>query len=61
LVVRIRDRAATKHGRRFANYVKAVLSIVFTWDADRGYVTVNPTEKVKNVRPQKGTPKANRP
>ena len=50
LVVRIRDKAAIKHGRRFGNYVKAVLSILFSWGAERGYVKANPVEKVKNVR-----------
>jgi Phage integrase family len=61
LVVRIRDKAAAKHGRRFANYVKAVLSIVFAWAAERGYVKANPAEKVRNIRRPKGTPEANRP
>ena len=49
LVVRIRDKANARHGRRFGNYVKAVLSIVFAWGAERGYVSSNPAENVKNV------------
>ncbi|MGC2409767.1 MAG: hypothetical protein WA441_07205 [Methyloceanibacter sp.] len=61
LVVRIRDKAVMKHGRRFANYVKAVLSILFAWGAERGYLTANPAEKVRNIRRQKGAPEANRP
>lgn len=61
LVVRIRDKTAVKHGRRFANYVKAVTSILFAWGAERGYVKLNPAEKVKNIRRQKGAPEANRP
>ncbi len=61
VVVRIRDKAVTKHGRRFANYIKAVLSIVFAWGAEREYVSSNPADKVKNVRRQKGAPQANRP
>jgi hypothetical protein len=61
LVVRIRDKAATKHGRRFANYVKAVLSIIFAWGAERGYIASNPADKVKNIRREKGAPEANRP
>jgi hypothetical protein len=56
LIVRIRDKAVTKHGRRFANYVKAVLSIVFNWGADRGYIASNPAQKVKNV-PARGEPR----
>jgi integrase len=60
LVVRIRDKATAQHGRRFGNYVKAVMSIVFAWGAERGYVAANPAEKVKNIRRQKGSPEANR-
>jgi integrase len=60
LIVRIRDKTATKHGRRFANYVKAVLSILFAWGAERDYVKANPAEKVKNIRRPKATPDANR-
>ena len=61
LVVRIRDKATARHGRRFGNYVKAVMSIVFAWGAERGYVASNPAEKVRNIRRQKGSPEANRP
>jgi integrase len=61
LVVRIRDKAATQHGRRFGNYVKALLSIIFAWGAERGYVASNPAENVRNIRRQKGSPEANRP
>jgi integrase len=61
LIVRIRDKAAMKHGRRFANYVKAVLSILFAWGAERDYVAANPAEKIKNIRKPKNAPKANRP
>jgi integrase len=56
-----RDKATARHGRRFGNYVKALLSIVFAWGAERGYVSSNPAEKVKNVRRQKDAPEANRP
>lgn len=61
LIVRVRDKAGAKHGRRFGNYVKAVLSIVFSWGLERGYVDANPAEGVKNIRRAKGTPRANRP
>lgn len=60
LIVRIRDKAETKHGRRFANYVKAVLSILFAWGAERDYVKTNPAEKVRNIRRPKNAPEANR-
>jgi hypothetical protein len=60
LIVRIRDKAASKHGRRFANYVKAVLSIIFAWGAERGYVKSNPAEKIRNIRRRKGASEVNR-
>lgn len=60
LVVRIRDKAGER-GRRFANYVKAVLSILFSWGVERGYLHTNPAERVKNIRRPKGAPEANRP
>jgi hypothetical protein len=38
LVVKIRDKAEAGKGVRFANYVKAVLSILFTWGKERGRI-----------------------
>ena len=61
LVVRVRDKAAAKGGRRFGTYVKQVLSLVFAWGLERGYLTVNPAEGIKNIRRPSGTPRANRP
>jgi integrase len=61
LIVRIRDKAAQQHGRRLANYVKAVISIVFGWGLERDCVKSNPAEGVKNIRRRKDAPKANRP
>jgi integrase len=61
LVVRIRDKAAATRGRRFGNYVKAVLSIVFAWGAERGYLTANPVEGIKDIRRNRGAPESNRP
>jgi integrase len=61
LMVRIRDKAATKHGRRFANYVKTVLSLLFAWGSERDYVKANPAEKIRNIRRPKNAPMANRP
>jgi hypothetical protein len=60
LVVRIRDKAAVK-GRRQANYVKAVLSILFAWGSERGFLANNPASEIKDIRRNKGTPDANRP
>jgi integrase len=61
LIVRIRDKAADRHGRRFGNYVKALLSIVFAWGSERGYVKTNPAERIRNLRRQKGAAEVNRP
>ena len=61
LVVRIRDLAESRRKRDFANKLKAVVSLVFGWGLERGYVEVNPAEKVKNIRRRKDAPRANRP
>jgi integrase len=61
LSVRMRDQAGQRHGRDFANKLKAVVSVVFGWGFERGYVELNPAEKVKNIRRRKDAPRANRP
>ena len=61
LVVRIRDKALTTRGRRFANYVKACLSLLFAWGSERGYIATNAAAGIKDIRRRKGAPEANRP
>jgi integrase len=61
LVVRIRDKAATQRGRKFANDVKARFSSVFGWGAERGYIAGNPATGIKDIRRRKDAPDANRP
>jgi integrase len=61
LIVRIRDKAAASKGRHFGNYMKATLSVVFTWGRERGYIADNPATGIKAIRRQKGLPEANRP
>jgi Phage integrase family len=61
LVVRIRDKAAGGGKRRFGNYVKAVLSVLFGWGVERGHVSLNPAKGLKNIRKRKGIPDPNRP
>lgn len=61
LVVRIRDHAAEKHGRRFGNYIKATMSVIFSWGAERGFISNNPASNIKSIRRPKGLPEANRP
>ncbi|TIL84302.1 MAG: hypothetical protein E5Y73_34035 [Mesorhizobium sp.] len=61
LVVKIRDRAAATHGRRFGNYVKTVLALTFAWGVERGYLKINPAMKIKGIRRPRGMADANRP
>jgi integrase len=61
LVVRIRDKTAARKGRRFGNYVKAVLSIIFGWGRERGFLADNPASGIKDIRRQRGAPEMNRP
>jgi integrase len=60
LVVRIRDKAELK-GRRFGNYVKAILSLLFAWGSERGLLVGNPASGIKDIRRPKDAPDANRP
>ncbi len=61
LVVKIRDKAAEQLGRKWGNYVKAVLSVIFGWGVERGYLTSNPAFRIKGIRKPKDAPDANRP
>lgn len=61
MVVRIRDKAFETRGRRFANYVRTVLSLLFAWGKERGYVKENPAAGIKGIRKPKDAPDANRP
>jgi len=61
LIVRIRDKAAKAHGRRFGTYTKQVLSVVFGWGRERGFVKDNPAIGVRGIKRPKDAPDANRP
>lgn len=61
LIVRIRDKAAETHKRRFANYVRTTISILFSWGLERGYVEQNTAKGIKNIRKERNAPRANRP
>jgi hypothetical protein len=60
-VVRIRDKAASSRNRRLANYVKALLSVIFGWGLERGFLANNPASGIKDIRRPKGAPEADRP
>ena len=57
----IRDKIAMKRGRRTANYVLAVISLLYTFAKERGYAKDNPVLGVKRLKRDKSRPKANRP
>lgn len=61
LVVGIRDKAAKKHGRRFGNYVHQVLSLVFGWASERGFMDDNPAKGIRRIKRDKNAAQANRP
>ncbi len=61
LVVRIRDKAAAGGRRRSANYLRQVLSIVFSWGVERGYLGDNPASNIRSLKRSKDAPMANRP
>lgn len=61
LVVKIRDKAVEQLGRRWGNYVRSVMSVIFAWGLERGYLVTNPAFRLKAVRKPKDAPEANRP
>lgn len=61
LVVKIRDKAADKMGRKWGNYTKTFLSVLFGWGVERGYLQTNPAFKIKGIKREKDAPEANRP
>ncbi|KZL29447.1 tyrosine-type recombinase/integrase [Pseudovibrio sp. WM33] len=60
-IVKLRDKADEQRKRRFANYVKQVLSVLFSWGKERGFVKENTALGVKSIRKPKNAPIANRP
>lgn len=61
LVVRIRDAIAQKHGWRWGNYTRTVLSLLFEWCRERGFIASNPAFRLKAIKRPKSLPRANRP
>ncbi len=60
-IVQIRDKAMEKHKRRFANYVRQVFSLLFSWGIERGYLDSNPAKGIKSIKRPKDMQRANRP
>lgn len=57
----LRDRAFSTKGRSFANYVLAVMSILFEFAIERDVVEVNQAGKVRKVRRPTDARRVNRP
>ena len=60
-VAKLRDKVFAQRKRRFANYCLAVLSVVFEFGLEQGYVRSNPVRDVKKIRRRADEPEANRP
>jgi hypothetical protein len=56
----LRDKAFRQHKRRFANYVRSVLSVIFAHGIEAGLVKSNPVRDTKQVRRPTNAPIANR-
>ncbi|MFC3674709.1 tyrosine-type recombinase/integrase [Ferrovibrio xuzhouensis] len=59
-VVALRDRVFRLRKRRFANYVVAVLRLLFKWGKPRGWPKVNPAADVPMIRRPRDAKKVNR-
>ncbi|MEM7522680.1 MAG: tyrosine-type recombinase/integrase [Pseudomonadota bacterium] len=60
-IVQLRDKAFAKHKRRFANYVRDLLAIIFRWGQPRGWIRDNPAADCPRIRRPRNAPDANRP
>jgi integrase len=60
-VAELRNKAKLKKGRRFANYVLSVVSVVFSVAIELELADTNPVREVKKIRRPKNEPRANRP
>jgi len=59
-VLQLRDKAANAKGRRFGNYVLAVVRLVLEWGRIRGWRKDNPAMGLKSIRKPKGQRNLNR-
>jgi integrase len=59
-IIRLRDKAASEKGRRFANYVVQVVRLTLEWALDREMIKLNPAKGVKMIPRPRGARKVNR-
>jgi len=55
------EKIFPKHRRWMANYVVTVMSLLFEYAIDRGWMKTNPADGVKRIKKDKKLPRANRP
>lgn len=60
-LAKLRDRAYEKRRRRFANHLLAVISLLFAWGIEHGFMRSNPATLVRKIKRPKDAPDANRP
>jgi integrase len=61
-VVTLREeKIFPKRGRWMANYVVTVMSLLFEYAIDRGWMKANPADGVKRIKRDRKRPRANRP
>ncbi len=60
-MLKLRDKGFEQRKRRFANYLIAVVSILFNWGKPRGFTSINPASDVEKIKRPKGMDQANRP
>jgi integrase len=55
------EKVFPKRGRWMANYVVTVLSLLFEYAIDRGWMKANPADGIKRIKREKTLARANRP
>ncbi len=55
------EKVFPKRGRWMANYVVTVLSLLFEYAIDRGWMKANPADGIKRIKREKTLGRANRP
>lgn len=61
LIIGIRNEAVKKMGRKWGNYVKTSLSLLFAWGIDNAMATSNPAFRIKSKKRAKDSPDVNLP
>jgi len=60
-VVKLMEQAHEQRGDRFGRYVRQILSVLFSWGKERGYVESNPALGIKPLKRKRTQKEVNRP